>query len=1318
MKVFHMVQDQTSPSPIPRHSVDGKWTNQSVNHPVQIRKKIKSMTNIDLMRKSLFYGFSLFVLLLLGSFNAKSQSMGIDYVDDQTGIVWFDATNLSANWSYVCLDGCFTGTKNGDRIEREFSGLTLGETYAISAQIQDNTQGQVLPEGSIAFENEGNSDDEGDGDGDDDDTPQPTCSDGIKNGDETGIDCGGACTDCPTNTTSKVEAESGTILGDASVYDDGAASGGQGVAYLDEEGNGFRLSNTPAAESIEIVYASENTGTISIVVNGNDAGNIDFTSNGAWVGSYNTVSFDVNIPANSTVDIYNQSGDVALNVDYMNFIGEPTEPTCSDNIQNGDETGVDCGGSCDPCPNTEPVVNVSTASGEELLVGGAGSSAEGLTLYTWDEDGDDGISDCYDDCEEAWPPLLVNSLAEAIIPTLTGFDASFGVSGRCDGTLQLTYDDKPLYFFTEDESEGETKGDGANGTWHVIEGSSPAPTCDDGIKNGDETGVDCGGSSCRECNPCDDSDDDDGEIVGDDFVMGLNSNGIAYHEGVSHSPSFFVISLDGNGPEGGVTTGASGRREADFSDFVQEGQTYTMEVRIQGDNYNSGQCIHSIQVKMGEGVDSTPCQTGGDTGGGSQPDLPDPVLAVGSNSSLGAFLTGSTGSAQPGFSLYTTSGTCTGGCLDNWPAVLVDDPAVINDPGGITNTIGSVEFGQVDCQTKWQVTLDGQPLYFYAGDDAPGDTNGDNLGPWSIASVERLPKLSDQEHMKPALKTPINGRTPGPYGWVHDINGRDIQVRAGESVIFQWAASHFVGGVGLVYDGPGDHDWTFVCSCNQKEFYEAEMKDVSKGVMEVQVPGNCFDKYYYYFRYKKAGLPSDDLGTQIVYSGLFEYDERNPNDRIDPAQQPQITSNSANWMRFRHPRAHDGNTELIFNSQNNSSQLRDLDRYTTTVTTGGNGTTINADLPNILRIEAFDNGLIKNANPAYAYNKNTCCGQEVDYGNVITYEITIGSGAKISSQIYNTFQHIVVGKGFESSIPDPRLNLAGRAATTMEFSTAGSHVDLEQDAIFTQHVTTVTSTEDVDDFLEGHHIFHGLTDQHEALNTRPIFGSDLIGEESCQNCHFRDGRGSELVETPKGPRIAPPVFGTGILTYIEGAEAGLTWSGDVPTVREQVRSALVNDHKVDPDAALSTKDMTRLVRYVELLTVPNRNAAAYLDPAISKGHMAFLEAGCTGCHQETQVTSSSAPVEFRNLVIRPFTDMKIHAINGGNYRTAPLWGLGRNIDLLKRNNKDLLFMHNGSATTLDGAIQDHDADAAASRSAYNGFDAEKKANLIKFLETL
>ena len=57
--------------------------------------------------------------------------------------------------------------------------------------------------------------------------------------------------------------------------------------------------------------------------------------------------------------------------------GDPTPvPTCSDGEQNGDETGVDCGGSCDPCVTTIELTGDVTedttleASGDYLLTGG------------------------------------------------------------------------------------------------------------------------------------------------------------------------------------------------------------------------------------------------------------------------------------------------------------------------------------------------------------------------------------------------------------------------------------------------------------------------------------------------------------------------------------------------------------------------------------------------------------------------------------------------------------------------------------------------------------------------------------------------------------------------------------------------------------------------------------------------------------------------------------------------------------------------------------------------------------------------------------
>lgn len=70
----------------------------------------------------------------------------------------------------------------------------------------------------------------------------------------------------------------------------------------------------------------------------------------------------------------------------------------------------------------------------------------------------------------------------------------------------------PVFILTscgDDDTVAETCTDGIqNGDETGIDcgGSSceACPTCDDGIQNGDETGVDCGGATCEACPTCDD----------------------------------------------------------------------------------------------------------------------------------------------------------------------------------------------------------------------------------------------------------------------------------------------------------------------------------------------------------------------------------------------------------------------------------------------------------------------------------------------------------------------------------------------------------------------------------------------------------------------------------------------------------------------------------------------------------------------------------------------------------------------------------------------------------------------------------------------
>ena len=69
------------------------------------------------------------------------------------------------------------------------------------------------------------------------------------------------------------------------------------------------------------------------------------------------------------------------------------------------------------------------------------------------------------------------------------------------------------------------------------------------------------------------------------------------------------------------------------------------------------------------------------------------------------------------------SGTsaCTGSCITNWPALTVAAGETPTGGSGVTGTLGTIT--REDDGTL-QVTYNGLPLYFFANDKAPGDSNG------------------------------------------------------------------------------------------------------------------------------------------------------------------------------------------------------------------------------------------------------------------------------------------------------------------------------------------------------------------------------------------------------------------------------------------------------------------------------------------------------------------------------------------------------------------------------------------------------------------
>lgn len=115
-------------------------------------------------------------------------------------------------------------------------------------------------------------------------------------------------------------------------------------------------------------------------------------------------------------------------------------------------------------------ITIKTANGPDgaYLTDGAGRA-----LYMWVAD-KNGTSTCYGTCAAAWPPLTQKPAAAG-----GALAEDLGQTARKDGTMQVTYDGHPLYYYAGDNSAGAINGQGSNGfgaKWWIVAPSGSAIT--------------------------------------------------------------------------------------------------------------------------------------------------------------------------------------------------------------------------------------------------------------------------------------------------------------------------------------------------------------------------------------------------------------------------------------------------------------------------------------------------------------------------------------------------------------------------------------------------------------------------------------------------------------------------------------------------------------------------------------------------------------------------------------------------------------------------------------------------------------------------
>ncbi len=193
---------------------------------------------------------------------------------------------------------------------------------------------------------------------------------------------------------------------------------------------------------------------------------------------------------------------------------DDTRTTCEDGVQNGDETGVDCGGgACAPC-SSEGSCFDGIRNRDEQRVDCGGQFCVDCDVVTCNDgrqNGDETGTDCGGTLCPACDTITCDDGLQNGNETGRDCGGDCPACATCNDNIQNQGEEKidcgglncPACPSCDDgQQNGDETGRDCGGP------CGPCPTCFDGVQNGDEEAVDCGGPTCSPCQPdlatCDD----------------------------------------------------------------------------------------------------------------------------------------------------------------------------------------------------------------------------------------------------------------------------------------------------------------------------------------------------------------------------------------------------------------------------------------------------------------------------------------------------------------------------------------------------------------------------------------------------------------------------------------------------------------------------------------------------------------------------------------------------------------------------------------------------------------------------------------------
>lgn len=368
----------------------------------------------------------------------------------------------------------------------------------------------------------------------------------------------------------------------------------------------------------------------------------------------------------------------------------------------------------DPIQMDDPEPENSVRLADDAALGKILTDSEGMSLYFFSLDTKDN-SECFDGCLNAWPIFYEENLTvDAGLQT-----SDFKTIERTDGSKQTTYKGWPLYYFANDNAAGDTNGDDVNNVWYIAK-------------------PDYSLMYVRS------------QLVGHDGKSYLGD----YTEGEGSTP--YITDIDGNTLYIFIndTKDKNNFTNPDFSNDsfwpIAEIDLDKIPSILDMADFGSIDVFGRTQLTYNGwplyyfGQD----EARGDNKGISFPapgvwpianvetamaPEPEPTVKLAEDLTFGNILTDAEGASLYFFSLDTkdTSACTSAECLGAWPIFYQED--IIVGEGLDDSDFATIERTDGAMQTTYK----GWPLYYFAGDNTVGDTNGDKVNNvWFIAKPD------------------------------------------------------------------------------------------------------------------------------------------------------------------------------------------------------------------------------------------------------------------------------------------------------------------------------------------------------------------------------------------------------------------------------------------------------------------------------------------------------------------------------------------------------------------------------------------------------